>query len=483
MSLKNKGVAGVMWTFLQQFSSQIISFGVSLVLARLLLPKDFGTIALFNILIGVSTVIINSGMVLSLVRTKDADEEDYSTVFWFNILLSLIMYGVVFFIAPLFSEFYNLPELTDIIRVFSVILVINALSAIQMSLLTKSMDFRKQFKIQIPSLIISGLIALLLAYKGYGIWTLVWMPIIQSVLQAIQLWLTSNWHPRFIFVKNKFIKHYRFGVNLMLSSLLDIVFQNIYTVIIGKVFSPTQLGYYDRANNLKQLPVNNLAIALNKVTYPLFSEIQHDNTKLKMAYSKIMKMVIFVIAPILVVLLVMAEPLVRFLLTEKWMAVVPFLQILILAGILQPIHSYNINLLQIKGKTRLVLYLEIFKKILVVLVIVCSLQFGILGLLWGQVLISVLSFFINSKYSGDLIGYNSFQQMKDLMPTILLAFFIGALVYYFDSVITSNCKDIFRLIINIPLYLLLYIAFSYLLKMSSFIEIKELVLSKIKKKD
>jgi len=475
MSLKQKGVAGIFWTFLQQFSSQIINFGVSLVLARLLMPKDFGTIALFNILIGVSTVIINSGMTISLVRSKEIDEEDLSTVFIFNMGVSIIMFFLTYCIAPFFAEFYKIEILTSIIRVYAVVLIINALFSVQSTILTKNLKFKTQFKMQIPSLIVSGALGLILAIKGYGVWSLVYMAICQSSMQALQHWIYSEWKPSFKFNRVKFKTHFGFGVNLMLSSVLDILFQNIYTIVIGKFYNSTQLGYYDRANNLKQLPVSNLASALNKVTYPLFAEIQNDNERLRNVYKKIMQIVIFVTSPIMVVMLIQAELLVKLLLTDKWLPIVPYLQILILAGILQPIHSYNINILQIRGKSKQILYIEIIKKILIVIMVVATFRFGIVGLLWGQVAISIISFVINSKYSGKLINYDSFEQIKDLVPTILLAFLIGGVIFIFDFYINSHLFDWIRLLIDTLSYFIIYLLTAYLLKMSSLLELKTIL--------
>lgn len=472
MSLKQKGVSGIIWTFLQQFSSQIISFGVSLVLARILMPKDFGTIALFNILIGISKVIINSGMTISLVRSKEIDDDDLSTVFIFNMVVSILMFIIVYAIAPFFADFYNLEILKPIIRVYAIVLIFNAFFSVQSTLMTKELNFKTQFKMQIPSLIVSGILGLFLAIEGYGVWSLVFMALCQSFMQAVQHWIYSDWKPQLKFSINKFRKHFGFGVNLMLSSILDILFQNIYTIAIGKFYNPTQLGYYDRANNLKQLPVNNLASALNKVTYPLFAEIQHDNTRMKNVYKKIMQIVIFVISPVMVVMLVQANLLVKLLLTDKWLPIVPYLQILILAGILQPIHSYNINILQISGRSRQVLYIEIIKKILIIIVVGISFRFGILGLLWGQVVISIVSFLINSKYSGKIIDYSSIEQIKDLAPTILLAFLIGGLIFIFDYYITYHFIDWIRLILNTFLFFGLYFINAYLLKMSSLTELK-----------
>ena len=328
MSLKQEALSGIIWTFTQQFGTQIISFVVSLVLARLLLPGDFGMIAVFSVLMAVGNVLIDSGLTNSLIRTAETDDTDFSTVFYFNLLVSVLSYLLIVLTAPWVSLFFHMPELTDIIRAYAVVLPIGAFSAIQRTIFTKKLDFKTQLKVQIPSLIISGISGIVFALTGFGVWSLVYMAIIQSVVSTVQFWIYSKWRPQRAFDKNKFNIHFNFGYKLALSALLDIVFQNIYTVLIGRFFNTTQLGYYNKANSMQQLPVTSLTGPLNRVTYPLFSKIQDNNDRLKEVYKKLMKMVIFIVAPLLTVLGVLGEPLFRFLFTEKWLPAVPYFQIL-----------------------------------------------------------------------------------------------------------------------------------------------------------
>src|SRR5690606_25940372 len=306
MSLKQQARDGVFWTFLQQFGTQIITFIVGVVLARLLTPSDFGTVALFMVVITLATSIIDGGMASSLIRTENVNDKDLSTVFWFNIATSLAIYLVIYGVAPIIAIFYDVPILTPVIRVYSVIIIINSLVTVQNTRYLKAMDFRTPFRIQLPSLLIGGVIGVVLALYGFGIWSLVYYAIFQSLISTIQFWTYSKWRPSFIFDRERFKFHFFYGYKLTLSGLLDNLFKEVYTIVIGKYFSTTQLGYYNRAYSLRQLPVANLSAALNKVTFPLFAQISSDDTKLKNVSKKIMNMVVFVFTPTLSLLIVVA---------------------------------------------------------------------------------------------------------------------------------------------------------------------------------
>ena len=477
MSLRKTAISGVLWTFAQQFGTQAIGFLISIVLARLLLPKEFGLIGMISVFMGIGTSLVNSGLTQSLIRTLNPVQEDYSTVFFFNLIGSIIIYWILFFTAPLVAAFFSQSILTAIIRIYCLTFIINAFSEVQLTRLTKEMNFKLQMTIAIPSLIGSGLLGMFLAYKGYGVWSLVWMGISQSLLSTVQLWFRTRWVPSFVFNWTKFRYHLKFGYKLTISGLLDTVFTNIYQIIIGRFFVPAEVGFYTRADSLKQLPVTNMSAALNKVAYPLFAIIQNDTGRLKNGYKQIMQMVIFVVAPVLVIMGVLAEPLFRFLFTEKWLPAVPYFQILCLTGILYPLHSYNLNILNVKGRSDLFLKLEVVKKILVVVVILVSINFGILGLIWGQVIASVLAFFINTHYSGRFINYNAWQQIKDILPLIMLAFAAGFFVWWLDYRL-NNYSDILRLIIGGFAGLVIYIGFSLLFKIESLKEFKRIILRK-----
>ncbi len=479
MSLKQKALSGLFWTFIQQFSSQGITFLVQIILARLLAPEEFGLIAMLGIFMGIGNALISGGLSSSLIRAKELEEDDYSTVFYFNLLGSVIIYGVVFVCAPFISAFYDQPLLINILRVYSLTFIINAFGAIQLTRLTRLMDFKTQMKISIPSTLLGGLIGVIMACNGFGVWSLVSIALVQSFSTSFLLWSYAKWRPLLVFKSKKFKYHFNFGIKLMFSGMLEIIFINSFTIIIGKYFAPRQVGFYNRAESLHMLPVSNISLIVSKVTYPLFASIQNDDIQLKKVYKKIMQMVIYLVAPTLVLMAVLAEPLFRFLFTEKWLPAVPYFRILCLNGILYPIHAYNLQILNVKGRSDLFLRLEIIKKLLVIFVLFFSFQFAIYGLLVGGVITSILAFFINTHFSGKFINYSTWEQIKDLLPILILSALVGLLFFIIDL----YCKDFFkydfvRLFIGGFFGLLSFVFLSSQFKMTSFIELKNLLLKK-----
>jgi O-antigen/teichoic acid export membrane protein len=473
-TLKKQAISGMVWTFAEQFGAQFISFIISVVLARLLVPSDFGVIAIFGVVIAIASTIVDGGLVSSLIRTNNPDESDYSTVFIFNIFASFFLYILIYLLAPLISNFYNVSILTPVIRMYGLTVIVNSFVTVQRTHFIKDMNFKVAFKIKMPSLIIGGIFGIVLAYVGFGVWALVYSAVIQSVIFMLQHWFYSKWRPKLVFDKERFKHHFSFGFRMTLSTLLDITFQNLYTVLIGKYFSVQQLGYYNRADSLKQLPVNNISTALNKVSFPLFAKINHDDLKLKEVYRKMMGVVIFIIAPIMSLLVVIAEPLIRLLLTEKWLPSVPYFQILAISGLLYPIHAYNLNILQVKGRSDLFLKLEVIKKTITVILIFFAIRFGIYGLLWGQVILSVIALVINTFYTGKLINYSGLQQISDLLPDIVLAIFSGLCIFLMDRFFLFHLNDFFRLTLLTTLYLILYCGIAFVFNFKEVKFIKEL---------
>ena len=472
MSLKKQALSGVFWSSLQLFGTQGIGLVVSIVLARLLLPAEFGLIAMLGIFMGLASTLIYSGLTSSLIRTENLDEEDYSTVFFFNLAVSCILYVVFVLTAPLIASFYGQSILTKIVRVYSITFIINAFSAIQITRLNKIMDFKTQLKVSIPSIVIGSLVGIVMAYWGYGVWSLVWSAIVQALLSTVQFWYFSKWIPLFVFNIQKFKHHFHYGIKLMFSGILDILFTNAYTIIIGKFFAPAQVGYYNRAENLQMFPVSAINSVIGKVTFPLFATIQNDDERLKSVYIKIMHMVLFIVTPTLILMAVLAEPLFRFLLTEKWLPAVPYFQILCFNGILYPIHSYNLQILIVKGRSDLFLRLEIAKKILVISIIVLSFPFGIFGLLYGSAIGSVLCFFINTHYSGKFLNYTAWEQTKGILPILFVSVLAGSMVFASDHVLKNYYFiDFFRLAFGSLLGVGLFITVAYLTKLSSLFEL------------
>lgn len=474
MSLKKEASAGMAWTFAEQFGGQIIGFIVSIILARILLPSEFGLIGMIGIFVGVGNTLVYSGLTESLIRSKNANQEDYSTVFYFNLMASVIIYLGIYFAAPLISDFYDQPILMGIIRLYCLTFIISAFSAVQLARLTKNMDFKVQTIIALPAILAGGIVGVSMAYHGYGVWSLVWNHLTTAILSSLQLWIYSKWSPGLKFNIKKFKYHINFGYKLTLSSLVHRISENLYLIVIGKYFSASQVGFYSRAETMKNLPAANLTLALNKVTFPLFVRIQDDDDRLREGYGKVMKMVVFIIAPLMVFLAVLAEPVFRFLLTAKWLPAVPYFQILCAAGILYPVHAFNLNLLKVKGRSDLFLKLILIQKGMIIPGILIGLQFGILGLVIAQVIISVITFFVNASYTKKFIDYSSWNQVKDIGPIIMAAIFSGIFILLTESFL-KDAHDLIRIISGVSLGLIIYFFTSYLVKIDSISEIKSLV--------
>jgi O-antigen/teichoic acid export membrane protein len=480
MSLQAKAISGFFWTFSQQFSIQLINFIVSIILARILLPEEFGLIGMIALFIGIGNVLVDSGLASSLIRTSNPDQKDYSTVFFINLTGSLLIYVLVFLAAPAISGFFNQAILTSIIRVYALTFVITAFQSVQIARLSKEMNFKKQLTIQVPSLIAGGLLGIVLAYLGYGVWSLVWMNVCQNFLSSVMLWFGTGWRPDFFFDKRKFKHHFYFGYKLTLSALIGTIYQNLYNLIIGKFFSAAQLGFYTRANSMRQLPIQNIGSALNKVTYPMFAAIHNDDLKLRLAYRKLMQQVMFWIAPALIGLAVIAEPLFRFLLTDKWLPAVPYFKILCMASLLYPVHAYNLNILLVKGRSDLSLKIDIAKQIFIAAGIFCSIPFGIYGLLYFQVISTVISFFINGLYTGRMIGYSSWQQLKDILPILFFAFLVGLLTWFLDHLLVQYfyLGDLWRIIAAGVFYFSAYWGISYFAKSPALNDFRQIILKR-----
>ncbi|MDB4923355.1 lipopolysaccharide biosynthesis protein [Mucilaginibacter sp.] len=479
MNYKERAVSGLVWSLWQQVSSKVVGFCIQIFLARILEPSQFGLIAMLSLFIAVGNMLVDGGLTTSLIRTTNADQRDFSTIFYFNLIGSCILYSLLFFGAPLIAGFYNQPLLKAIVRVYGLILILNAFFSVQSTLLVKELKFKRQTNMQIPAAIAGGILGIILAKMGYGVWSLVWMGLCTSFLSTAMHWIFSPWRPALLFDKECFKKHINFGYKMTLSGFLDTVYQNLYSIIIGKYFSAAQLGFYSRADTISQLPIGNISAAVNKVAYPMFAEIADDASQLKKVYKKLMQQVIFWNAPILIFLCVIAQPLFHFLLTDKWLPAVPYFKILCISGIMYPLHAYNLNILKVTGKSALFLKLEVIKKVLSVIGIFLFIPFGIYGLLYFQLGFNFLAYFINSTYSGRLISYPMKEQIEDILPILLLAGTIGLGCYFLDMMLELLfIHSVIRIGIVCIFYMVFYYGFSLLIKISALKDFNQLILKR-----
>ena len=477
--LRKKTLLGVVWAYAQQFSGQIVNFVISIILARLLMPSEFGLIGMIAIVLGIGDTLKDAGMSESLIRTSKPDDVDYSSVFYINILLSVFIYSVIFVAAPLLSEFYGVSTLTKMTRVLSLGIIIGALSSVQRTKLTKEMNFKTQFFVDVPSFIISGIVGVVMAYKDYGVWSLVAMQLTRNSLSTLQLWFYSKWIPKLTFSTKRLKHHFNYGYKLTISRLLEVLYKNMYNILIGKNFTAADLGYYSRSLSTTNLVVQNITGAIDKVTFPLFSEIHYDNNRLKKVYCMVMQQVLFWIAPILIGAAVFGVPLFRLVFTEKWLPAVPMFQILCVVGIMYPIHSYNLSILNVKGRSDLFLKLEVIKKVIAVTFVFVVLPYGVFALLYFQVFFSIFAFFINSYFSGMLIGYRVFEQLKDIIPILIISISMGLLCLIVDEqLLKESFSDLARILIGFSVGVLYYFLVSTVFQLAPLKEFYKIITNK-----
>tara|TARA_R110002051_G_scaffold64139_2_gene116792 strand:+ start:39190 stop:40629 length:1440 start_codon:yes stop_codon:yes gene_type:complete len=430
MSLKEKTINGVLWTFTDLFLVKGLSFAAMLFLARWLGPKDFGLIGMVAIFIAIGTTLIDSGLAASLIRTAKVASIDFSTVFYMNIAVGLLAYLLLYTIAPIIANFFDQFLLVAILRVYSLIFLISATTSVQLAILQKEMAFKKLTLLNVPSTLLGVTVGLFLGYNGYGVWSIVWMYLTIQTVLSLLLWSTASWRPNLSFSKQKLQQHFSFGYKLMLSSLLNTIFNNSYNVIIGKFFPVQILGFYERAQRFCEYPSMTITGIIEKVTYPMLARLQEDVPRLSNIYQKILKVTFFITAPLMLGASALAKPLFLLILGVEWLSAVPYFQILSLAYMLYPLHAFNLNVLKVFGRSDLFLKLEVIKKIIIVFGLFIGFQFGILGLLWGAVGSSFIALFVNMFYSSRLIHYSSSQQIGDMLPILISALLVASLMFY-----------------------------------------------------
>jgi teichuronic acid exporter len=479
-SLKQKTISGLLWSFIDNFSKLGLTFVIGIILARLLDPREFGLIGMITIFIALSQSLVDSGFTQALIRKKDCTQADYSTVFYFNLFIGIILYTVLFFSADAISRFFDEPQLLLIVQVVGLSIIVNAFTIVQRARLTKAINFKLQTKISIIASLSSGVIGIMMAYSGYGVWSLVFKTLLGFTITSFLLWIWNKWKPSFEFSRNSFKEMFSFGYKLLISGLIDTAYQNIYLLVIGKYFSAAELGFYTRADQFSNLPSKNITSVIQRVSYPVLAEIQHDIPRLKTAYQKIIKSTMLITFVSMIILAAVAKPLVLTLVGEKWLPSVIYLQLLSFGGMLYPLHAVNLNMLNVQGRSDLFLRLEIIKKILAIPVIVVGVLLGIKAMIVGMIIISMIAFFLNSYYSGQHIGYSSMQQLKDILPSFILAIFIGSITHLIGAflILPNYLILIIQLIAGGGFFILI----TELFKMQDYLFVKEIFLDKVLKR-
>lgn len=477
-SLKNKTVKGTVWSSLDAFLGQGITFLVGLVLARLLSPEEYGLIAIITIFISVFNSIVDSGFSNALIRKQDATEVDYNTVFYTNLVISAVLSTALLFGAPLIADFFARPQLTPLTQAMSSIVVINAFSIVQNIRLTKNIDFKTKTKVSLIASVASGIIGIAMAFSGFGVWSLVAQQISRQLLNSVFLWVFNKWLPKLIFSWKSFKEMFDFGWKLLVSGLINTIWTEIYQVVIGKFYQPQTLGQYTRAQQFSSIFSSNLTSIIQRVSYPVLSQLQDDKERLKSGYKRIIKITMLVSFVLMLGLAAIAKPMILVLIGAKWLPAVPFLQILCFNMMLYPLHSINLNMLQVQGRSDLFLKLEIVKKMIGVLPLCLGIFVNIYYMLISSVFVGFFSYYLNARYSGPFLNYSIKEQVKDIMPGFSIALLM-ALPVYAISYLPLN--PFVLLPIQLLAGLLIVLVLCEKIGLEEYKEIKSIVLGLLKK--
>lgn len=457
-NLKDKTINGFIWSFIDRFSAQLINFIVGIILARLLSPTEFGLIGMLTIFIGISTVFIYSGFNQALIRKTDCSDNDYMTVFVFNLIVSVLFYIILFFSSGLISDFYGENILTSLTKVLGLVIVINSLTIVQRTVLTKTIDFKKLTKISVFSSIGSGVVGILTAIYGYGVWSLVFKQLAHGVFQVILLWYWNSWVPRGKFTRDSFKSLFSFGSNLMIMGIIDMIYKNIYHVIIGKFYPVESLGYYTKADQFKKLPSETLSGVIDRVSYPVLSKLQNDEKQFKNTFRRILKSTMLLTTIVLFGISAISEDLTIVLLGEQWAETGEYLKILAISAIFYPINRLNYSVLKVFGKSNIILRISIFLKVLSMPIILIAIFIGIKEMLFSLIVYWTATFLIIAFYTQRYIEYKWYQQVKDFIPSIIISTLMMILLYSMDYILTTNMMfNLFVKIVVGALFLFIYL--------------------------
>jgi teichuronic acid exporter len=476
-SLKATATKGIIWSAVDKFAVQLAQFAVSIVLARILMPEDFGLIGMLAIFISLSQAFIESGLGVGLVQRQNRKEIDFSTMFVFNLAVSCFFYLILFFAAPFISSFFRQPMLTDLTRILGLNLFINALAIVQRTKLTIAIDFKSIAKSNVIGVVIGGLFGVIAAINEYGVWSLVIQTLVGSFASSASLWFFSNWSPSIAFSKKSFKSLFGFGSKLLIAGLYAQILNNIYNICLGRFYPTASLGYYTRAKNFADISAGTIVSVLQQATFPILTAVQNDKEKLISIYRRMIRMSAFITIPLMTFIALLAKPIVILLLTDKWIALIPLLQWMVFARIFYPMSALNLNLLNAIGRSDLYLKVDLSKLPLTVLAIVITIPLGVKAMIIGHVITSALSFIINAYLPGKSLGYGPIGQLKDMLPffvaTIGMAIPIVIMSYFIDNLFL-------QLFVGACLGLVTYLFICWLLKLEELTEVWKLFLKEKK---
>ena len=430
-SLKDKTVKGTFWSAADAFLAQGVTFAVGIVLARLLSPEEYGLIGIVTIFTTIMAGIVDSGFSNSLIRKLEVSDDDFCTLFFVNIGVSFLMYALFFFGSPTIATFFERPQLISLCRVMGLMLVIQAFSIVQYTILSRRIDFKTKAKANVVSAILSGIVGITMAYMEFGVWSLAAQQLSRQLFYTVGLWCCNHWWPKMKFSFQSLKYMWGFGWKILVSGLLNSIWSELYQTVVAKCYSPATLGQYTRSKQYARLLSSNLTSVVQRVTYPVLAQIQDDNTRMVFAYRKVIKTTMFVTAVSMIFMGAIAEPLIYCLIGPQWHEAATYLPLICISMSLYPLHAINLNMLQVQNRTDIFLYLEIAKKIIAFGPLCLGIFVDIYWMLAGSIVFGIISFFLNSYYTGKKLRYSSWMQLRDVAPSYGVAFVIALMVYYF----------------------------------------------------
>lgn len=472
-------MTSLMWKILERGGAQGVQFIIQVILARLLLPKDFGMIAIVMVFISLANVFVQGGLNKALVQKKDSDSKDFSSVLFVSLVMAATLYMVIFLLSPYISNFYDESRLTNVLRVLSLILFLGAFNSIQNAYVEKHMLFRKLFLSSLAAAIFSGLVGVILAYLGLGVWALVTQQILSQVVVSIVLWFTVKWRPEWSFSMTKVKILFSFGWKLLVSNLIHMLYMDLRTLIIGRMYSSSILGYYNRGENFPKIIVNNIDGSLQSVMFPTFSAHQDNKKRLKEMVRRTVVTSSFLIFPAMIGMIVIAEPLVFVLLTEKWLPAVSFLQIFSVSYMFLPIQTVNLQSISALGRSDITLRLQIYKKVVGIVILIISIPFGVHAIAIGAAISAFMSMLINIYPNIKLLDYSYREQFKDVIPTLIISVIMGVVVYPLRFLLLD---EILTIMLQVTLGIFIYLILALIIKLDSFKYITDIIKGMLSRK-
>lgn len=474
-SENNSTIANFIWRFTERTAAQLVTFVVSIILARILSPEYYGTIALVTVFTTILQVFVDSGLGTALIQKKDADDLDFSSVFFFNMFMCVVLYIVMYIASPYIAAFYNDKGLTPIIRFISLTIIISGVKGIQQAYVSRNMLFKRFFFSTIGGTIASAIIGIILAYRGYGVWALAIQQVSNTAIDTLILWLTVKWKPKFMFSFQRLKRLLRFGWKLLVSALLDTIYGNLRNLIIGKKYTSADLAYFDQGDKLPKAIVTNINVSIDSVLLPTMSKMQDKTEAVRTLTRRAIRISVYIVAPLMIGFACCADSLVRLVLTDKWLPCVPFIRILSVSYLFWPIHTANLNAIKAVGRSDIFLKLEVIKKAVGLALLLSTMWFGVKIMAYGLIVECLLGLIVNTWPNKKLLHYGYIDQMRDIAPSVLLSMAMGVAVYCVGLI---SMPEIVKVVAQITLGIVIYVAESGIFRMKEF----EYLIKKLRKK-